>query len=198
MRIIPRKTKVKVEFYRNVSLVDLIIGVIGVGIELLLLFANFGSVQYLIMAVVLGVFVCLYLPVDGEKLYVQMGGWLIYLVSNKCFKKKTGNAKDDMSVLFPYKGIRDGLIEYDDYMAGVLEIKPKEFRLLSEYKQDELIDKVFANVIKGVTGKTRASLVKIDRPILLDDNITQEKEKKNAIDKTMDSGGISYEETTPR
>ena len=179
MRIIPRKTKVKVEFYRNVSLVDLIIGVIGVGIELLLLFANFGSMQYLIMAVVLGIFVCLFLPVDGEKLYVQMGSWLVYAVSNKKFQKKTGNAKDDMSVLFPYRGIRDGLIEYEDCMAGVLEISPKEFRLLSEYKQNELIDKVFANVIKGVTGKTRASLVKIDRPIMLDDYIEQEKNKKS-------------------
>lgn len=90
MRIIPRRTKVKVEFYRNVSLVDLIIGVIGIGIELLLLFANFGRMQYVIMAVVLGVFVCLYLPVDGEKLYIQMGSWLVYSVSNKKFKKKNG------------------------------------------------------------------------------------------------------------
>ena len=198
MRIIPRRTKVKVEFYRNVSLVDLIIGVIGIGIELLLLFANFGRMQYLIMAVVLGVFVCLYLPVDGEKLYIQMGSWLVYSVSNKKFKKKTGNSKDDMSVLFPYKGIHDGLIEYDEYAAGVLEISPKEFRLLSEYKQNELIDKVFANVIKGVTGKTRASLVKIDRPIMLDDYIAQERKKKSEIDKTMESGGIAYEETTSR
>ena len=198
MRIIPKKTKVKVEFYRNVSLVDIIIGVIGIAIELLLLFANFGRMQYLIMAVVLGVFVCLFLPVDGEKLYMQMGSWLVYAVSNKTFKKNSGNAKDDMSVLFPYTGIRDGLIEYEDYMAGVLEISPKEFRLLSEYKQNELIDKVFANVIKGVTGKSRASLIKIDCPILLDDYIVQEKAKKNDIDKTMEWGGIAYEETTPR
>ena len=71
MRIIPKKTKVKVEFYRNVSLVDIIIGVIGIAIELLLLFANFGRMQYLIMAVVLGVFVCLFLPVDGKALYAN-------------------------------------------------------------------------------------------------------------------------------
>lgn len=101
-------------------------------------------------------------------------------------------------MLFPYKGIHDGLIEYDEYAAGVLEISPKEFRLLSEYKQNELIDKVFANVIKGVTGKTRASLVKIDRPIMLDDYIAQERKKKSEIDKTMESGGITYEETTSR
>ena len=73
MRIIPKKTKVKVEFYRNFTLTDIIIALIGFGIEVLLLFTNFGALQYVLMAIVLGLFICLYLPVASEKLYMQIG-----------------------------------------------------------------------------------------------------------------------------
>ena len=65
--------------------------------------------------------------------------------------------------------------------AYVLEIMPKEFRLLTGYKQSEIIDKVFASILKSVSGKTSASLVKIDRPVLLDSYIEQEKKKKPDI-----------------
>ena len=198
MRIIPKKTKVKVEFYRNVSLLDILIALIGAALEMLLFFTNFGMATYVMMAVVLGVFICLYIPLDGEKLYVQIFNWLKYLISRKKFKKGAEDAKQDIKELFPYKGIRDGFIEYDGYYAGVLEIQPKEFRLLSEYKQSELIDKVFASIIRSVSGKTSASLVKIDRPMLLDAYIEQEKTKKAALDKMVESGGMTYEESINR
>lgn len=198
MRIIPKKTKVKVEFYRNISLVDILIGIVGVFIEILLFFTNFGTLQYVIMAMVLGVFICLYLPVDGEKLYQQFANWIRYLLSKKKYVKNSPDMKTDISAIFPYVGLKDGLIECGSYYAGVLEIQPKEFRLLSEYKQSELIDKVFASVIRSINGKSTASLVKIDRPVLLDSYIKQEKEKKDALGKMLDSGGMLYEEVAVR
>ncbi len=198
MRIIPKKTKVKVEFYRNVSLADILIGLCGMAIETLLFFTNLGYLQMALMTVVFGVFVCLYLPVDGEKLYIMLVNLVRYLASNKHFEKGAADPKRDISRISPVVGIHDGLIDYGESYGGVIEILPKEFRLLSLYKQDELIDKVFASVIKNVTGSTTASLVKIDRPVLLDQYITQEKAKKPALDKTQDSGGMTYEETITR
>ncbi len=198
MRIIPKKTKIKVEFYRNVSIVDMVIALLGIGIEILLFQANFGILQYIIMTFVLGIFVCLFIPVDGEKLYLQIAHWVSFLISGKVFKKNSKDAKTDISAIIPYKGIKDGLIDYGDYYGGVLEISPKEFRLLSEYKQSELIDGVLGSIIRSVSGETTASIVKIDRPVLLDSYIAKEKEKKPTFDKTMESGGISYEEVIPR
>lgn len=198
MRIIPKKTKVKVEFYRNVSIVDMVIALVGIGIEILLFRANFGFLQYIIMTFVLGIFVCLFIPFDGEKLYLQIANWVSYLISTKEFKKNSPDAKTDVSAIVPYKNIKDGLIDYGDYFGGVLEIYPKEFRLLSEYKQSELIDSVLGSVIRSINGESTASLVKIDRPVLLDTYIAKEKEKKPALDRTMESGGIEYDEVIPR
>ncbi len=198
MRIIPKKTKVKIEFYRNVSLVDVLIALVGMGLEILLFLTNLGFLQYALMTIVLGVFICLYIPVDGEKLYMMLLNLIRYMVSHKKFEKKAANAKSDISGLIPFIGIENGLINYGIYYGGVLEIMPKEFRLLSEYKQNEIIDRAFASVIKSITGKTRASIVKIDRPLLLDRYIEAEKKKKPALDKTMESGGMAYDEVTPR
>ena len=36
MRIIPKTAKVKIEFFRNVSIVDVIIAILGLGLELLI------------------------------------------------------------------------------------------------------------------------------------------------------------------
>ncbi len=198
MRIIPRKTKVKVEFYRNISLTDVLIALVGMGIELALLLTNLGFLTTALMVIVFGVFVCLYLPVDGEKFYMVLVNLVRYLVSSKKFEKLSADPKTDMSRLVPFTGIKDGLIDYGTYYGGVIEIVPKEFRLLSMYKQDELIDKVFGSVIKSISGRTTASLVKLDRPILLDKYISAEAEKKPALDKTHSSGGMTYEEVIPR
>ncbi len=198
MRIIPRKTNVKIEFYRNITLTDILIAIMGIGLEALLFFTNFGFLSYILMVVVFGIFVCLYLPVDGEKVYEMIVNLIRYLVSSKSFKKNSGNPKTDMSRLVPFTNISDGLVDYGTYFAGVLEIMPKEFRLLSEYKQNELIDKVFGSVIKSISGRSSASLVKVDRPVLLDKYISAEGEKKPALDKTHTSGGMTYEETVPR
>ena len=168
MRIIPKKTKIKVEFYRNISIIDMIIAIIGIGIEVLLFQANFGFFQYVIMTFVFGIFVCLFIPLDGEKLYMQIAHWVSFLISGKSYKKNSHDPKTDVSSIIPYKGIKDGLIEYGDYYGGVIEIRPKEFRLLSEYKQSELIDKVLGSVIRSVSGNSSASIVKVDRPVLLD------------------------------
>ncbi len=198
MRIIPKKTKVQVEFYRNFSLVDVLIAVAGMGIELLLFFTNLGMLQVALMTVVFGIFVCLYMPVDGEKMYMMLVNLIRYLLNNKHYEKKAADPKKDISRICPIEGIHDDLLDYGSYYGGVLEISPKEFRLLSLYKQNELIDQVFASVLKTVTGNTTASLVKIDRPVLLDSYIEQEKGKKPALDKTHESGGMTYAETIPR
>lgn len=198
MRIIPKKTKVKVEFYRNISLVDMIIALVGMVIEILLFLTNFGTLTYMLMAAVLGIFICLFIPIDGEKLYLQIVNILKFLISRKHYDKSSDDPKEHISAILPYKGISGDLIEYEGYYGGVLEIQPKEFRLLSEYKQSEIIDKAFASVIKSISDKTKASLVRVDRPIILDKYVDAEYKKKDALDRTLEGGGMVYEEIVTR
>jgi hypothetical protein len=40
MRIIPKTAKVKIEFFKNVSIVDTLIGIVGLALELLVLLTN--------------------------------------------------------------------------------------------------------------------------------------------------------------
>ena len=198
MRIIPKKTKVKVEFYRNFTLVDILIGLFGLGIEFLIFLTDYGILTYIFMTVVLGVFICLYFPISGERLYLQIGSLIKFIFSKKRYTKGAQDSGADISALVPFTDIRDDLICYGSYYGGVLEIMPKEFRLLTGYKQSEIIDKAFASILKSVSGKTSASLVKIDRPVLLDTYIEQEKGKKPDIDKLQEAEGISYDESIPR
>ncbi len=200
MRIIPKKTKVKVEFYRNFSLTDILIVLGGMAVELLLFFTyqDFGMVTVGLMAMVLGVTICLFLPVDGEKMYFLLVNLVRYAVTNKKFTKGDPNPQRDISNICPLQNISEDLLDFGTYYGGVLEISPKEFRLLSLYKQDELIDKVFASILKNVTGKTTASIVKLDRPVLMDSYVAHEGGKKGALDSTHTSGGMTYEETIPR
>ena len=198
MRIIPKKTKVKVEFYRNFTLVDILIGLFGLGIEFLIFLTDYGILTYIFMTVVLGMFICLYFPISGERLYLQIGSLIKFIFSTKKYTKGAQDSGANMSDLVPFTDIRDDLICYGSYYGGVLEIMPKEFRLLTGYKQSEIIDKAFASILKSVSGKTSASLVKIDRPVLLDTYIEQEKGKKPDIDKLQEAEGISYDESIPR
>ncbi len=198
MRIIPKKTKVKVEFYRGLTIADILIGLLGLGIEILILFTDYGLMTYIFMTVVLGCIIGLYIPISGERLYLQIGSLIKFIFSKKKYTKNAADSGADISALVPFTDIRDDLICYGTYYGGVVEIMPKEFRLLTGFKQSEIIDKAFASILKSVSDKTSASLVKIDRPVLLDSYIEQERSKKPEIDKLHEAEGISYEESIPR
>ena len=63
----------------------------------------------------------------------------------------------------PFKNINNNYIEYSNYFAGVLQIDPREFSLLSEYRQNQIIDENFGKIIREISDKAKASIVKIDR-----------------------------------
>ena len=93
-----------------------------------------------------------------------------------------------------FKDIKDGFIVYNEYYAGVLEIDPREFRLLSGYKQDQIIDVHFGKVIRSISGNTKASIVKIDRKMLLDKYVEAEQEKEAQLEKLFEAGSIDEQE----
>ncbi len=198
MRIIPKTAKVKIEFFRNVSIVDVVIALFFLMLEVLLFLTNFGAAKYISMVVILAIAIGLYLPFDGQRFYMVIVDGVKYLFSIKKYSMNIKDASSNISNILPYRGIEEGFIVYDNYFAGVLEIDPREFRLLSGYRQDEIIDHQFGKIIRTISGKTKASLVKIDRKLDLSEYIKLEEAKIDKLKLLFDSGEMTEQELFER
>ena len=198
MRIIPKTAKVKVEFFKNISLADILIGLFFLALEVLLFLTNLGTTRFYIMIVVLCIGGWLYVPFDGQRFYMAFVNGVKFLFSVKRYSLKFDDSASDIKTLMPFKDIQDGFIVYQDYYAGVLQIDPREFRLLTGYRQDQIIDLYFGKLIRSISGHSKASLVKIDRNINLEEFILSEERKKDELKKIFDAGDMTENELFAR
>ena len=195
MRIIPKTAKVKIEFFKNISLADTFIGLAALALEVLVFTTNIPPIpKYAIMILVLAISIWLYMPFDGQRFYMMFVNMAKYVVSVKHYSKDFTKANASIDNFIPFKDIKDGFIEYNEYYAGVLEIDPREFRLLSGYKQDQIIDVHFGKIIRSISGNTKASIVKVDRKMLLDKYVEAEHEKELQLEKLFEAGSIDEQE----
>ena len=198
MRIIPKTAKVKVEFFKNISLADILIALFFLALEVLLFLTNLGTTRFYIMIVVLCIGGWLYVPFDGQRFYMAFVNGVKFLFSVKRYSLKFDDSASDIKTLMPFKDIQDGFIVYQDYYAGVLQIDPREFRLLTGYRQDQIIDLYFGKLIRSISGHSKASLVKIDRNINLEEFILSEERKKDELKKIFDAGDMTENELFAR
>ncbi len=198
MRIIPKTVKVKLQFFKNVTIADTILGLVGLVFLLLLFLTNIGIYKYFFMVIVLAVFICLYLPFDGQRTYLFFINLAKYIFSVKTYSMEYKNAKASIESYVPFTAIKDGCIVYSDYYAKVLEVDPREFKLLSEFRQDQIIDANFGKTIRAIAGKTKASIVKIDRKLVFSEYLKNEEAKRQDLYKTFEAGSITKEELVSR
>ncbi len=198
MRIIPKTAKVKVEFFKNISITDIIIALVVVIFEVLLFLSNIGIAKYILMAILLCFAVGLYIPYNGSRFYMFFVHFVKYLFSVKKYSADYKSASTDISNFIAFKDVKDGFIVFGDYYAGVLEIDPREFRLLSGFRQDQIIDKCFGKIIRSVSGKSKASLVKIDRKLDFSKYVALEEGKRQTLAKIFAAGAIDEQELIAR
>ena len=195
MRIIPKTAKVKIEFFKNVSITDVIIGLIALSLEVLLFATNIPVIpKIIIMAFILVFAIWLYMPFDGQRFYMMFVNMVKYMFSVKKYSKEYTKANASVDNFIAFKDIKDGFIVYNEYYAGVLEIDPREFRLLSGYRQDQIIDIHFGKIIRSISGETKASIVKIDRKMILEKYIESELEKRKQLEALFEAGSIDENE----
>ena len=194
MRIIPKTAKVKAQFFKNITVPDVIIGLAGLFILLMIFLTNLGIGKYVLMLVVLGFFVLLFVPLEGQRLYLFLVNFVKYLFSIKKYNLSYKGSSSDMRNIIPFKGFDEKYIVYEDYYASVLEVDPREFRLLSGYKQDQIIDIQFGKIIRSISGVSKASIVKIDRKLSFEDYMIGEDEKREQLLKLFEAGSITEEE----
>lgn len=221
MRIIPKKTKVAMEFFKGVELMDVAVGLVGALIATAVFMSNLPYKLWIIMGTAI-LFAALIIPLDNDKGYMIVLNVLKYLARYKKFsrsgpqeedgqekradggqkhrgKKKKRTQAADLKAMIPFTGISDGYIEYGtEYYARVVEIPSIEFRFLTEARQNAMIDRMFASVLRMVSGTETAAMVKIDRPVVYDEFIAEEKRKLNALKEAFINELLNEEELTKR
>ncbi len=141
VRVIPRKTKVKSEFIRGVTGLDLLLGLIFIAVAIVLFLANFDFHIWIAVAWLI-VTISMFLKLaDDERFYVTIVFLLRYSVQKKKFTKDSDKKKSNIHEMIAYEGIyQDKYINFGLYSAAVLEIQPMFFTLLTEYYQDNVIE----------------------------------------------------------
>ncbi len=198
MYYIPRKTKVRTEFLPGVTWPDVIIGALALAGFILLLSSNFA--YHIVVAIIwLAFSVLLFLPLaDGQKMYKTALLMFRFLAYTKKYSKTKQRGYEDIKKLIPYESIIDDrIINYGTYFGMVLEIKPVEFLLLSEEKQNAYI-RSFRSALMRLNTDQEASLVKINKAILMDEFIADDEKKYESMLRMQEKGEISADEVEAR
>lgn len=201
MRYIPRRTKVKMEFFRGVTLGDIFLGVIGVAVLMLIILST--GIGDVMTKVYLGsiwtaVIISLYLRLaDGLPLYTTLLLLIKFFAYRKNYSKFPKAKTSPMDEIIPYVNIRDGFIDFENYYGAVIEIRPIEFWLLNEEKQNAVINTV-ANALRLVTQSQTASIVKTTLPMPMDEYIYAEDRKYDAVLERVTDKEMSKDEAEAR
>jgi len=197
-RLIPRKTKVKLEFMKGITILDLILGVVGVAGVIILILAN--QIPIFVAFVFAILWVSLFFKVsEDERFYTTLVYLFRFFAQKKKFSinKKAGK-KTEIDEIIPYEGIYQGrFIDFGGYYAQVVEVTPVFFGLLNEYTQDAVIES-FANALRRLTPDQTCSIMKLNRAMVLDHYIHNENKKYELLLDMQYEGNFTDEEVSAR
>lgn len=199
VRVIPRRTKVRLEFVRGVTGIDLIIALVAAAVFGVLIGSNFPGAIW--VALVWGIFaISLFFKIaDGERMYVTISYLARFSMQKKLYSKTSKRGKKpDIDEIIPFEGIyRDRFVSFGDYYAQVLEVKPILFGLLNEYNQDNVIA-CFGNALRRLTESQSCEIVKINKALVLDNYAYQENKKYDNLLDMMYDGQMTQAEVDAR
>lgn len=199
MRVIPRRTKVKMEFIRGVTIGDIILGAIGIAGALGLFLAEGLKYNWWFGIAWVTVIVSLYFKVaDDLRLYETLGYMFRFFAQKKKFSKEKAKGFSPIEEIIPFVGIvQDRFINFESYYAQVFEVMPIEFGLLNEYKQNMVIE-TFANALRRLSTDQTASIIKVNKAMILDSYIYNEDKKYDALLELQYEGEIDPKEVEAR
>lgn len=195
MRMIPKNTKVRMQFYKGVTLPDIIIGLVVLAIVTLIVTSNL-PYKLLIALGAACISLPLFIPIGEEKIYMTAWNLMRYLFSRKNYAK---GSKYETAGLFPFAELGDDcIINKDGSLTGVLEIRPIEFRLLAPAKQDFLIDGALTTALSSLGVGQTAAIIKLEKPLALDVQLENEVERMRDLIHAYESGELTEGEYTAR
>ncbi|MBQ8658938.1 MAG: DUF87 domain-containing protein [Clostridia bacterium] len=166
MRIIPKKIKVKNTVWKCYSMPDILVALVVFSIIFISITAgNWG------VAIFMGfISVIMFMPTSDGIFYSCIFENLKFLFSKKKYSKDAIKEKARIDTLIGLKGIKEnGLLEYaNGYFGRVIKVGQKNFGIEDVVQQNIDIG-YFANAFKLLDGTQTADIVKIDRPVNLDE-----------------------------
>ncbi|MBE5736552.1 MAG: DUF87 domain-containing protein [Clostridiales bacterium] len=202
LRFIPRKTKVKVTLFRNFTILDCVLMLIGLAITILLATtANFfdSFMNNLYVALGFGGLWCVLLldMNDGVRVYMSLVLAFKYLAYYKFYSKKSTGKKNIKNIM-PFDDINtDKFLKFGEYFGMVIEIFPMSFGLLTEEKQDMTING-FASAISRLNLTQKMSILKTKKPMVLDSFASYEDYRYNTLNDMADRGLYNQAELDSR
>jgi len=201
-RYIPRKTKVKTEFAKGITGADLFYAAIVFAIVAAVYLAGFfeNDIINIVLAVfVFAIFAIGFIPVEqGLRGYGTLWRYFKFIAYARKYAKVHGGGFRPISELVPYKRIvEETIIDFGGYFGMVIEIKPIEFGLLDGAKQ-EIVVNTFANAIRRVNSRQNASLIRLERGMVLDRYIDAEIQKYQDTVRQLETGSINEMELSAR
>ena len=183
VRVIPRRTKIKLEFVRGITGLDLVLAIIAAVVFGVLVGANLfpGSIW---LAVVWAIFaIAMFFKIsDSERFYVTIAHLIRFSMQKKKYEKKPAKGKPNMKDIVPFESIyQDRCISYGDYYAEVLEVQPILFGLLNEFSQNNVIDVGFGNALRRLEDDQTCEIVKINKAMVLDNYAYIENKKYDRL-----------------
>ena len=201
MRFIPRKTKVKTTIFRNFTILDVALMLVGCVIAVLLATSNiFENWLYnLWLALGVGILwaVLFFEMSDGLRVYNALVLSFRYLAYHKSYSKKD---KGDTNIknIMPFDDLNtDKFLKFGDYYGMVVEILPMSFGLLAEERQNMVIN-CFSQAIQRLNLTQQMSIVKTKKPMLLDNMASYEDYRYNTLQDMADRGLYTKDELESR
>ena len=165
MRIIPKKIKVKNTVWKCYSMADVIVALIVFAIIFIAITS--GAFAF---AVIMGLLaVVMFMPTQDGIFYSCILENIKFLFAKKVYTENADKQKERVDALLNLKDIKEnGLIEYGGgYFGRVIKVGQKNFGIEDVVQQNIDID-YLANALKMLDGTQCADIIKIDRPVNLD------------------------------
>lgn len=202
IRYIPGKTRIKMEFAKNITLGDILMFFVCIaGLGLILLSNLFGNYKWWYAIAWVAISISLFVPVDdGLRIYSSIG----LILRFSAFKKKYINSKEkvkgysNINDITPFISIDTGkYMNFGEYYGMVIEIQPIALELMPESGQDEMIN-TFARGLRRMTQGQSACIIKTRRPMRFDIFLKNDDEKYELLNRLYEDGYYTEEEIATR
>jgi len=207
LRYIPGKTRIKTEFFKNITFGDIILAIICLAFAVVIIASNlfkFGGSDYRIYAIIawVAISISLYLPIDeGLRLWSSVTLIIRFSAYAKKYIKTNGNkvkGGKPIEMLTPFFKIDMGkFIDFGDYAGMVIELHPVALDLMQEGPQDSMIY-TFGKALKRISQYQRASLIKTVKPMRFDVFLKNDDIKYELLNELYNNGHYNLEEMDSR
>ena len=199
IRYIPGKTRIKTEFFKNITFGDIILAIICLAFAIVIVASRglfvingFDFKWYALLGWI-AIAVSLYLPIDqGLRLWSSVTLILRFSAfSKKYLKQGKKRGYKPMEMLTPFFNIEMGkFINFGEYTGVVIELQPVALDLMQEGPQDSLI-LTFSKALKRISQYQKASLIKTVKPMRFDIFLKNDDKKYSLLNTLYEKGQYS-------